>query len=297
VAAAAVILGGVLVAVGLPSDDDRTVTGSEGAQPAPAAPEEAPCGTELPFAFPAPPGYEGPFSGPSRTALPDDHPGVPSEAPQDAIQVHWRSPEGTIDVLWPPDLPTDTTALWNREATSLSEAVWTEGRLRALRVSSTAIGAGQCQDIHVLATSDDPAVAESALDQVALALAGPEGILPSPATGPLVSESTEGDTLPEVHSDCESDRWTVDDMGTFPTRTEALAAFLVTEPWLRQWSYQEVSLPDGSFGYVSHTLDTSRAGDPTVDPARPLTTDDVDAVVHVVPQADGWTVGSWQACV
>lgn len=103
--------------------------------------------------------------------------------------------------------------------------------------------------------------------------------------------------VPEVRSDCRSETTTVDEMGPYDTPAEALAAFLVTEPSLMQWYYQEIALPDGSYGYVSHPLDISRAGDPDVDPTRPPTTDDVDAVVHVVPRADGWSVGSLRSCV
>jgi hypothetical protein len=294
-AAAVVVLGGVLAAVGLVSNDDRTETG---AQPQPGPPVEAPCGTELPFPFPAPPGYEGPFPGPSESEniIEETQRTLPSDAARDTVQTHWRSAEGTIDVRWPSYPPMDPTTLWGLEATRLSETSWPghQGRASWLRVATTAIGAGQCEEIEIVATSDDPAVVESTIDQIALALAGPGGILPSPATGALVSESIEADALPEV--DCEPVGTTVDDMGTYPTPTEALAAFLVTEPQLPQWYYQEVALPDGSLGYVFYNLDISRAGDPTIDPRRPPTTDDVIAVVHVVPRGDGWSAGSWQSC-
>lgn len=297
-AAAVAVLGGVLAAVGLPSDDERTTTGSQGAQPQPAAPQEAPCGTELPFTFPAPPGFEGPRPGPSEAITQNPDRAITPEAAQDVLQVHWRSAQGAvIDVRWPAYPPMDPTTPWDREATSLSEdhAPWDEGRVRGMRVASTAIGAGQCQEIGIVITSGDPAVVESTANQVQLALAGPGGILPSPATGPLVSESTAADALPGPTS-CATTGRPVGDMSTYPTPTDALAAFLVTEPALMQWYYKEIALPDGSFGYVNYGLDVSRAGDPTVDPARPPTTDEVNAVVHIVPRGDGWSAESWQSC-
>jgi hypothetical protein len=312
VAAAAAVVVAVMAGLGtagdLPTGGDQTVTGSEGAGSSgstpgapetatpPAPPEEAPCGTELPFELPAPASYEGPFPGPS------DRVDVEAEMSPDTVQLHWRSAEGTIDVRWPSFPPLDPTTPYTAEPTSVSESYDRAdgGRVREARVATTALGAGQCVEMGVIVTSDDPQVVERTLDQIEIGLVGPGGVLPSPAAGPLVAGTLQAAALPEVVACPETNQHSggpVDDAGTHPTPREALAFFLVTEPVLSQWGYEEISLPDGSRGYALdlETFATGPYRPDEISDATDQPTTVAATVVHVVPQGDGWTVTSWRA--
>jgi hypothetical protein len=218
---------------------------------------EAPRGTELPFDFPAPAGYEGPVAGPSGRIT------VPSDVSPYTFQAHWRSADAAIDVRWPSTPPLDPTTPHEAENTLISEfseSSWHEPAqegdvIRGATFDSLALGVVRCVGLDVVVTSRNGAIAEQALDDIEIALAGPGGPLEGRNPEPLVTGPTTADTLPEVApcraddglegapvgaatevatptggSDQETVAVTVEGGPTYPTPSDALALFLVTEP-------------------------------------------------------------------
>jgi hypothetical protein len=296
-AAIVVIVGGVLAGTHLaanpkgrvqtgapPSDSSVGTTG-------PATGDHAQCGSELPFTFPAPAGYEGPLPGPSEAATSQ------SEPPPDGLMLHWQAADGTIDVRWPSYPPLDPqTPPESPDPETPDESIVTvfeqdprptgDGRTtQQATFVSGAIGSGPCSAVDVTVASDDATAAGRLQDQIEIALVGPGGVLAGPAPA-LVTGSRTADTLPDV-APCRTQEpetpatvsGTPRDLGTYPTPRDALTFFLATEPRLSQRDYEEITLPDGSLGYAYRA-----------EPNR-----DVVTVIHIVRSGEGWAVGSWQA--
>lgn len=247
------------------------------------------CGTELPFTFPAPAGYEGPLPGPSEGA-----PAWPDLSP-DTLLVHWQSADAAIDVRWPSFPPLDPTTPVPEGVTDISEhplepQPTTGGRWVAGAVFySLVIGPGECSGFDLTVTSSSAVGSEAALDQVEMALAGPGGPL-APEPSSLVTDTTSTDALPSVpeSDNCEEPNvsGTVDGAATYATAREALAFYLAAEPILPNGDYQEIALPDGSFGYAMRP----RNADGSPAPAG----HDPTVVLHVVARDGGWAVASYE---
>lgn len=266
-AAVIVIAGGLLTVNRWASDgDDSTETGQ------PPAEEPPPCDTELPFTFPVPAGFDGPFPGPSGEAS-DPY------GPTDALKLHWRSGQVTIDVRWPTSLPMDpTTPTPGGETHRMRYPAEFTGDGSLLETFySQALGTGDCTGLDVNVASPDPGANETVLAQIDMALVGPGG--PLAPQSPLVTGSTTADTLPSLADwDCEGPDnrgGPVEGGATHPTPHDALGFFVATDHVLSQHGYQEIVLPDGSYGYAHHFGP------------------DVTTVVHVVPSDAGWRVASW----
>jgi hypothetical protein len=263
VAAAAVLAGGLLaVRHGVPDRAESTVAGPS---------ESGPCGAELPFAFPVPAGFEGPFAGPSR-------PGRDASGHEDApLQLHWRNGETAIDVRWPASVRRDPT-------TPIPE-----GRTDVLRhpadqesFYSRVLGAGACEGIEVEVTSADGDPDAAVVDQIEMALLGPGGPLEQDV--PLVVGSTPADELPPIteSSHCPPPGTLggqVDDAATYPTARDALGFYVAAQDFLPLDGYRELILPDGSYGYAFE--------DPTLSDGGTYVT------VHVVPDNNGYRVAAW----
>lgn len=277
-AAVTVIAGGLVAVSRWASDgDDSTVAG-----PSPAE-EPPPCGTELPFTFPVPAGFEGPLPGPSGEAS-DPY------GPTDSLKLHWRSVEGdaTIDVRWPSSLPMDPTTPVPGGVTDRmrypSEETGDGDLLESFY--SQAIGTGECSGLDVNVTSADAGANETILDQIGLALVGPGGPLASER--PLVTGSTTADTLPTVEesSTCPgTEGGPVEGAPTYPTPREALGFYVATDTRFPADGYQEVGLPDGSFAYTYDAHAALQVPDSSY----------ISNVAHVVPSGEGWRVASWES--
>jgi hypothetical protein len=280
VAAAAVLAGGLLaVRHVVPDRTESTVAGPS---------ETGPCGTELPFAFPVPAGFEGPVAGPSK---PRRHHSGQEDAP---LQLHWRNGETTIDVRWPASVRRDPT-------TPIPE-----GRTDVLRhpadppvegssqesFYSRVLGAGACDGIEVEVTSADPHADgdldadgdpdAAVVDQIEMALLGPGGPLEQDV--PLVVDSTPADELPPITESphCPPPGTLggqVDAAATYPTARDALGFYVAAHDFLPLDGYRELTLPDGSYGYAFE--------DPTLSDGGTYVT------VLVVPDNNGYRVAAW----
>jgi len=280
-AAATVALAGGLVAVTrmAGSPGDGTTTGDQ-----PTA--SVGCGTELPFTIPAVAGFEGPFPGLSEGAP------TPPELSPDTLLLHWESADATIDLRWPSYPPLDPETGLTEGTASHSdhppEPLPETGRWASRgEIYTRELGAVECSGLDLTAISGDAAGSRSALDQIQMALLGPSGPL-VPEWPRLVTDTTSADTLPRVvdgEDRCVDDRGshpnvrgTVEGTATHPTSREALGFYLATEPVLGLGDYQEIALPDGSFGYALHA---GLNGEITV-------------VLHVVQSGGGWKVASFE---
>lgn len=300
-AAAAVIVllaGGLFVAGHLSRDrDSRTVS---------SAPPRPACGTELPFEFPVPDGFDGPVSGPVTAEM---------EAHEhwNGTVLRWQGDLGLIDVYWPSWLPQDPESfvpseeilVYGSDPQEMPGALgghfagqapdgWTT---QEIGLSTTALGAGQCSVLNVIVTTPDAESTESLTDQIATALVGPDGVVPG-IKPTLVTGTTAINALPEIERCSDSpgaNGDTVEDQGTYETPSEALAYFLPTElPRLPQGGYEgkdgyethagyeQALLPDGSYVFLFRP-------DPEHEPER------VTVIVHVDPVDGGWTATSWES--
>jgi hypothetical protein len=279
-AAAVAVLGGLLVVSNARSSSgDQTSTATQ-------APAPAGCGTELPFTFPAPAGFEGPLPGPSEHAPP------PADLSPDTLLVHWQSPDATIDVRWPSSMPLDPASPVPEGMTTLFEdpvAPLTSGDRWAAHaeIDNLALGSGGCSGLDVTVTTGDADGSRVALDQVEMALAGPGGPL-EPERPQLVTDTISAHALPEVADDedlCVDEtgykhpniKETIEGVATYATPREAVAFHIASKP-VQRLSYQEIVVSDGSYGYAYHS-------DPEIG---------ITGLYHVVPRDGGWAVATYE---
>ena len=269
-AAVVVVVGGLLVAAGRVVD-----TGDRTDATIPGAPDAGlECGTELPFAFPAPVGFDGPTTRPDPTS--------------DDLLLRWQGAGETVDVAWPSFPPLDPTNPYTSDRTWVSEdepASFGDRSVRTATFTTPILGTGACVALDVTVSTPDARATDDLLDRIELGLAGPDGPLAGPSAG-IVAGSRVAPALPDVQpcTDVEPGEPTVVDgepsrvVAPSPTPLDALRSFVATAPRVATHGWEEVTLPDGSLAYTW--------GD---DPARPT------IVVHLVQGTEGWAVESWRA--
>jgi hypothetical protein len=287
IAAASVVVAGVGAALVL-ADEPADVSAGD---PASSTTSTEPpiydaCGTELPFELPLPDGFTGPEPG---LVVPPAY-----DPPADgSYAAHWSRGGTDVDVRWPSSPPLDPTTPHESDTPS----VWLscgpvpleDGRLTAnLNYSTSRLGELSCASMDVTVVAPDAATLDATIVEVRTALeaaSGPFGV----ADEVLVVESLAMDELPEgigcsppAGEDGSGVQGGPVDLPTYATAREALRAFLVTQPTLQTHQWTEVTLPDGTMGYLT-------------DVALPEEEPTWATRIHVVPDGDGWTIVDWQS--
>jgi hypothetical protein len=168
-AALAVAAGVAGVAATRPSDG---VDVTAGATSAPGTGDDLICGDELPEEFSLPPGFEGPFPGPSEH-MPDDF------APEGTLVVHWRSTDQSLDVRWPaPPLGYD-----HGEFPHLTDPFAdVPGTVTQMGGSSAGV-AGPCSAIDYVVVAPNYTAGATTMDVIANSMVD-GGLLTGPASPP-----------------------------------------------------------------------------------------------------------------
>jgi hypothetical protein len=269
------------------------------------------CGTELPFELPVPDGLEGPVTAPATPTLDQNELWA-------GTVLRWQSDDTILDVYWPswravtervaPTEQIRASELYTGEtplelgpygATEVPDQWSTQ----IMEFETTALGAGGCDTVGIAVSTpyQEPIVdgdlsrppydgsPDAIVDQIALDLVGPDGVLPGTKPTPIVG-STDLDTLDELEL-CGTQPAYPDDVAesqrTQATPEDALAYYLPTNTTeLPLGGYLHAVREDGSHAFAYAPADASTG-----------TIGDYPALVNVEEVDGGWAVTSYEtAC-
>ena len=257
------------------SPDDRVdVPAAAGTGPAGTVPA---CGTTLPARVNVP----GGFGPPQATSAPE----ADATAGASQLVTTWTSPSASLEVRWPADadqrLPAGSSGSPDTGRTGeIAEFTTKRGDTGTTLLFPFPDQAKGCETVQLTVYGKDAAAARAVIDTLKQQ--------PFVSTEPTVASTATADSLPTVVA-CPSEKGALTSVPVHdvsvstpaaisPDPVTALTAFVGQSKFrLMPTGYDELRLPDGSYGYVKQT----RAG--------------VVTTLHVTAVGGGWAVTSREA--